>query len=73
MGQRLAAEPAGRYLMTDCFKVHTRTKFLDQATYYKCSGCGYEFLSKIKEANCPRCKGNKLESRDIKALAGLDE
>ncbi len=50
-----------------------KEKFLDEATYYKCSGCGYEFLSKIKNPTCPRCKSNKLEVEDIKSLAGFEE
>ncbi len=46
---------------------------MGEGKYYRCSGCGYEFLSKVHDPTCPRCKGGKLESKDIKALAGLDE
>jgi predicted Zn-ribbon and HTH transcriptional regulator len=46
---------------------------LDQACYYECSACGYEFLSKQIGAACPRYKGHKLAGRDMKSLADLDE
>jgi predicted Zn-ribbon and HTH transcriptional regulator len=43
---------------------------LQQADYYKCSGCGYEFLSRTPA--CPRCKSDKLEKLDLKKLVGFD-
>ena len=46
---------------------------MEGASYYKCSECGYEFLSKTKNPACPHCKSTKLESKDIKALVGLNE
>ncbi len=46
---------------------------LDDAAYYKCGACGYEFLSKGKKPTCPRCRNDKLESKDIRVVVGLDE
>jgi predicted Zn-ribbon and HTH transcriptional regulator len=46
---------------------------LEGASYYKCSNCGYEFLAKTQNAACPRCKSTKLEDKNIKSLAGMDE
>ena len=46
---------------------------MDAALYYKCDGCGYEFLSKKGEAACPRCKSRKLTAKDVKAVGGIDE
>ena len=46
---------------------------MGDASYYKCSDCGYEFLAKTETPACPRCKSQKIEAKDVKTLAGLDE
>jgi len=43
------------------------------AGYYKCSDCGYEFLSKTEDPKCPRCKSSNAESKDIHGIVGFDE
>jgi rubrerythrin len=48
-------------------------EILQETTYYKCIGCGYEFLSNSKNPDCPHCKNNKLEKKDAKKLVGFDE
>lgn len=45
---------------------------MQEADYFKCSGCGYEFLSNSKAPICPRCNAEKLEKLDIKKLVGFD-
>ena len=45
---------------------------MQQTDYYKCSGCGYEFLSNSKAPACPRCNSGKLEKLDVKKLVGFD-
>ncbi|HYB84562.1 MAG TPA: hypothetical protein VED86_04470 [archaeon] len=45
---------------------------MQEAVYYKCGGCGYEFLSNSKTPACPRCKAVKLERMDVKKLVGFD-
>jgi rubrerythrin len=44
----------------------------DNANYYKCSGCGYEFLGRIDNPACPKCKNGKLESLNIRNITGMD-
>jgi predicted Zn-ribbon and HTH transcriptional regulator len=44
----------------------------DDANYYRCSECKYEFLGGTKNPACPKCKSIKLEGLDIRALTGLD-
>jgi len=46
---------------------------LQDVAYWKCSGCGYEFLSASKTPICPHCKGEKMEKKDVKKLVGFDE
>jgi ABC-type ATPase with predicted acetyltransferase domain len=46
---------------------------LQEVAYWKCSGCGYEFLSSAKTPICPRCKSDKMEKKDVKKLVGFDE
>jgi predicted Zn-ribbon and HTH transcriptional regulator len=46
---------------------------MEDATFYKCGDCGYEFLAKAGTPACPRCKSNKLETKDIRTLAQIDE
>ena len=46
---------------------------MDKAAFYGCGDCGYEFLSNAKEPTCPRCKSKKLNNKDLKTLAGLDD
>jgi len=46
---------------------------LSEVVYWKCVGCGYEFLSNAKTPTCPRCKGDKLEKKDFRKLAGFGE
>jgi predicted Zn-ribbon and HTH transcriptional regulator len=46
---------------------------MDVAEFFKCGACGYEFLSMSNASACPRCKSPKLEKKDVKALAGIDE
>jgi len=46
---------------------------MDVANFFRCGACSYEFLSKSAFSVCPRCKSSKLEGKDIKALAGIDE
>jgi rubrerythrin len=43
----------------------------DEANYYRCSECKYEFLG-AKDSACPKCKSVKLEALDIRAISGLD-
>jgi len=45
---------------------------LVEANYYKCIGCGYEFLSNSKAPACPHCKAERLEKMDTKTLVGFD-
>jgi predicted Zn-ribbon and HTH transcriptional regulator len=45
---------------------------LQEANYYKCTGCGYEFLSNSKTPVCPHCKVDRLEHMDAKNLVGFD-
>jgi predicted Zn-ribbon and HTH transcriptional regulator len=45
---------------------------LQETNYYKCSGCGYEFLSNSKAPSCPHCKADRLEKIDVKKLVGFD-
>ena len=58
--------------MTD-YSNNGTERFLNEASYFKCGACGYEFLSKSKNPTCPHCKSDKLQSKDIKAIAGLDQ
>ena len=46
---------------------------MDEATYYKCGDCGYEFLANAANPACPKCQSHKLEKKDLKALLGLNE
>jgi predicted Zn-ribbon and HTH transcriptional regulator len=46
---------------------------LEGASYYKCKDCGYEFLAKMQNPTCPRCKSPKLENRDMKSLVAMDK
>ena len=46
---------------------------MEDALYYRCSGCGYEFLARTESPACPRCKNRKLEKKDMEALGGFDE
>jgi predicted Zn-ribbon and HTH transcriptional regulator len=48
-------------------------RLLEDALFYRCGECGYEFLAKTQTAVCPRCKSTRLEAKDIKYLAGIDE
>jgi len=45
---------------------------LQETMYFKCSGCGYEFLSRSKTPICPKCKTDKLEKMDVSRLIGFD-
>ena len=46
---------------------------LQEANYYKCTGCGYEFLSNATPPTCPHCKTAKLDKMDAGKLVGFDE
>jgi len=46
---------------------------LQETKYYKCSGCGYEFLSNSETPACPRCGTGNLEKMDLRKLVGFDE
>jgi ABC-type ATPase with predicted acetyltransferase domain len=46
---------------------------LQDVAYWKCVGCGYEYLSNSKTPICPRCKSDKVEKMDVKKLVGFDE
>jgi ABC-type ATPase with predicted acetyltransferase domain len=46
---------------------------LQEVAYWKCNGCGYEYLSNSKTPICPRCKNDKLEKKDVKSVGGFDE
>jgi len=46
---------------------------LQEVAYWKCSGCGYEYLSNSETPICPRCKNDKLERKDVKTVVGFDE
>jgi rubrerythrin len=59
--------------MTNHPRVESRLGLLDEATYYKCGSCGYEFLSKTKDPPCPHCENRKLEIKDIGTITGFDE
>jgi len=46
---------------------------MQDANYFKCGDCGYEFLSNSKTPACPQCDADKLEKMDVKKLVGFDE
>ena len=46
---------------------------MQDADYFKCSGCGYEFLSASKNPKCPKCGNTRLEKADMGKVVGLDD
>ena len=46
---------------------------MDDAKYFKCGKCGYEFLSKTGNPTCPKCNSQTIEEKDVKRLLGFDE
>jgi predicted Zn-ribbon and HTH transcriptional regulator len=46
---------------------------MDEAKFFRCGKCGYEFLSKTLNSTCPKCKGQTLEEKDMKNMSSFDD
>jgi predicted Zn-ribbon and HTH transcriptional regulator len=51
----------------------TEDNGMNDAKYFRCGKCGYEFLAKATNPLCPKCKSQTVEEKDVKDLLGFDD